>query len=193
MVNTGRDISKEFADNAGTDNRFYIHYYQDEPNDPLRDYFDTYDIPFSENGLLTQSVTIVDGKTDILYTSYEAGAEISLSSRKRRLLPFRMAYPEDLGCENALELLNGVNTGTFGSLGYKNGSYGAVVYPQVQPFQKDRICIKYFNYAFPYSQPRRFGPKVSYRDWYLSGVTGVGNYIALRHLQSIGIKFQNCF
>lgn len=79
---------------------------------------------------------------------------------------------------------------------YRKGAYGAVgVQPTILTSSgevtRPDLCVKYFNYAYPFSMERwkksiTVHDKIG-EDWNLSGVTGIGNYIALRYLGAEGI------
>ncbi len=92
--------------------------------------------------------------------------------------------------------LNSVCSGSISFSNFRGGGYGAVGFsPKTVERAYPDLCIKYFNFAFPYSEQRwkasvgrkKYEDDTTGKEWNLSGVTGLGNYIALRHLGENGI------
>ncbi len=92
--------------------------------------------------------------------------------------------------------LNNVCSGQISFADFRGGAYGAVgSLPKTAKGTYSDLCIKYFNFAFPFSQKRweaSVGRKLyeddtTGKEWNLSGVTGLGNYIALRQLGENGV------
>ena len=150
---------------------------------------------------ILQSKTIVPGGiTDKMVTSFDVGYQItSLKSDEGIfLIPDRLIAPWG----NRLEFIYWLNyyrnlrLGNVEFLSYKTGEYGAVGFnPCIkgQPIRDD-ICIKFYNFAYPYSQEaweeniRQKGKIPSnMKMWKLSGVTGIGSYVAYRYLIGAGI------
>lgn len=86
-----------------------------------------------------------------------------------------------------------------GKITYSHSEKGAFAKVGIQPtiltatgeITCPDICVKYFNYAYPFSF-ERWEKTISVHDkvgeeWNLSGVTGIGNYIALQYLTEEGV------
>ena len=158
-----------------------------------------FDVP-SANHQFIQKKVIVPGVTDKMLTSFDVGYKIaSLESGEGiHLIPDRLIVP----WENREEVLywldyyRNIKSGNIEFSSFKAGEYGAVGFnPRIkdQPGRTD-ICVKFYNFAYPYSQAdweenikQKGKVPPDTKIWKLSGVTGIGSFVAHRYLINAGI------
>lgn len=144
--------------------------------------------------------TYPSGARDVAVSNLELGYAIRNPARAGgiKIMPDSLVVDisDTQQARFSLDLFHHICEGKIKFATFKTGAYGAVgIQPTITTVSgeitRPDLCVKYFNYAFPFSL-ERWQQSLSVHDkvgerWNLSGVTGLGNYIALRFLNEEGV------
>lgn len=210
-----RDIAKEFSEarenfiRGKADTRPYNVNLQGD-NKVILELLDSFGIHPTSNHLV-QIKTLPGGSRDLTVSNLKLGYAIRDPSKPEgiKIMPDTLIINlNDYGqARSCIELFRHICDGSvrydhYQEGKYKKGAYGAVgIQPTIATLNgevtRPDLCVKYFNYAFPFSS-KRWKKSITDHDkvgeeWNLSGVTGIGNYIALRYLAEEGIPVPKVF
>ncbi len=98
-----------------------------------------------------------------------------------------------------IQLLRHLRSGNLEYHHFKRGRYGVVLL-DLPHNTSVPMCIKLFNYAVPFSKEewdkakkRKFKPSYELNTWNLSGVTGIGSFVAHQEIRKSGIPMPRVF
>lgn len=203
-----RNIISEFAQARKTGDRPYLLHSCDS-DIGIRMALDLtkkkFGIDTGSNGLIMQTATIEPGISESLITSRDvayliaSGNEIGV-----KIMPDRAIFVRDpKSLHYWKKFYDDLKNERISFSDYKRGEYGVVGFnPKSKGKEMGKICVKFFNLAYPFSsedwlmyqkEPDRINHIIKHGKWRLSGVTGVGSYVASRHLRKHGVNTPNVF
>lgn len=210
MMIESRNIAQEFAEArrlclARSPEARPYHFHLGGNNQVIMDLLAQHGIRPPQSRWKSQQKKFPSGHQDILVTDLEVGYAIYAprdnfqpGEEQIKIMADSMIINRDdrRGVRIYGDLYRHITEGNISYAGFERGAYGAVGKLPISVTSSEErvwpgVCVKYFNYAFPFSL-ERWQKSITDHDkvggeWNLSGVTGVGNYMALRYLHEGGV------
>ena len=156
-----KTIGQEVVQLRKFQSRPYIFPLEEAPHEYLQELDSTlakYGIPFDDCGTsIFQAREVEKGQKDLMVTSLTVGYLIASSTSKTgiKIMPDRLIVPSNTKDEFVFwtDFYRKIKDGKFTVSNFKSGEYGTVGFnPVVDGRPYPNLCIKLYNFAYPYSQ-----------------------------------------